>query len=86
VAFLSKSDVQNATPPISVSSYILHRSQRRVRLWSILHTSAERIASYSGEAFAAVRCLVGQIDPIACRRCLAGRRIPSQVAGNSQEA
>jgi hypothetical protein len=43
-ASMCKTDVQNAIPSNNASSYILHRSRRRVRLWSILHISVERIA------------------------------------------
>jgi hypothetical protein len=46
---MCKYDVHNAIPSNNASSYILHRSRRRVRLWSVLHMSAERIASYSDE-------------------------------------
>jgi hypothetical protein len=44
VLFPCKSDVHNTMPFITVSSYILHRSQWFVHIWSILHISVERIA------------------------------------------
>jgi hypothetical protein len=44
---MCKYDVHNAIPSNNASSYILHRSRRRVRLWSVLHVGAERIPRFA---------------------------------------